>query len=252
LTKELKKYIPPKLKQFLWYVFKAPQRKFGGPWTLWTDMKGYFSICLKRKKLEPITICTGLKNRSQNYLHLLDSINQCQNKELIELSVFDCNSKDMNNLKREIESKWDGNLTFKNENINFTRAYTFNKAIKQSNTELVFICDADMSLPTNIVELLNKYISTKSSWFPISFHLDKNGENGKYKTEGKGIFATTKTQLKEVGFFNEEFTSWGDEDWEIFFRFYKNGIRPHRTWEQFLIHNYHESKRPEGYKSIYE
>ena len=247
----MKKYLPPGLKQFLWFVFKSPQRKFGGPWSLWSDIQGYLAILFKSNNLEPITICTGLKNRSQNYLHLLKSLKHCANKDLIQLSVFDCGSDDIGNLKQEIERNWEGNLIFTEENIKFTRAYSFNKAIKQSNTELVFICDADMSLPPKIVQLVNKYVSTKSSWFPISYHLNEKGDNGKFKIEGKGIFASTKSHLNKIGYYNESFTSWGDEDWEMFFRFYKNGIRPHRTWEQFLIHNYHESKRPDGYKSMY-
>jgi predicted glycosyltransferase involved in capsule biosynthesis len=69
--------------------------------------------------------------------------------------------------------------------------------------------------------------------------------------EGKGIFASSKSHLDKIGYYNEDFKTWGDEDWEMFFRFYKNGIRPHRTWEQNLIHHYHETKRPQDYKSIY-
>ena len=69
--------------------------------------------------------------------------------------------------------------------------------------------------------------------------------------EGKGIFASSKSHLEKIGSYNEDFITWGDEDWELFFRFYKNKIRPHRTWEQNLIHHYHESKRPQDYKSIY-
>lgn len=249
----MKKYLPPRFKQFLWFVFKSPQRKHGGPWSLFTDLTGYFTILIKKQALQPITICTGIKNRSDNYLTVfLDSLNNCKNKESISLSVFDCNSSDVSDLQTEIKNKWNGNLIFKSEEVDFTRAHTFNKAMKQASTELLFVCDADMCLPENILEKVNKYVTKKSSWFPISFHLDKSGENGKFKTEGKGIFATSKTQLQKVGPYDENFTSWGDEDWEMFFRFYKNGIRPFRTKERNLIHNYHESKRPKDYKSKYE
>ena len=249
----MKRYLPQGLKQFLWFVFKSPQRKHGGSLTLLTDFIGYFSILFNKKRLKPITICTGLKNRSNNYINiLLESLNKCDHKDLIHLSIYDCGSNDVSNLLSSIQEKWKGEVTYETENIDFSRSYTFNKALKQSKTELLFACDADMELPSNLIELINKYVSNKSAWFPIPFHLDKNGKDGNYKMEGKGIFATTKEQLMKTGFYNEEFTSWGDEDWELFFRFYKNKIRPHRTWERKLIHHYHESARPVDYKSIYQ
>ena len=217
-----------------------------------TDVIGYFTFLLKKKGLGPITICTGIKNRSENYLNvLLASLKECENKELIQLSIYDCHSTDVPDLESEIKKKWDGVVTFYSEEIDFTRSYSFNKAIKQSCTELLFICDADMSIPSNIVSLVNKYVTKKSSWFPISLHLDKTGMQGKFKMEGKGIFASSKSHLEKIGYYNEDFKTWGDEDWEMFFRFYKSRIRPHRTKEQYLIHHYHESKRPEDYKSIY-
>ena len=154
----MKRYLPQGLKQFLWFVFKSPQRKHGGSLTLLTDFIGYFSILFNKKRLKPITICTGLKNRSNNYINiLLESLNKCDHKDLIHLSIYDCGSNDVSNLLSSIQEKWKGEVTYETENIDFSRSYTFNKALKQSKTELLFACDADMELPSNLIELINKY-----------------------------------------------------------------------------------------------
>lgn len=249
----LKKYLPSKWKQFLWFLFKSPQRKYGGKGTLYTDMIGWFAIQKKANQLNPITICTGLKNRSKPFLEvLIPSLNKCQYKELITLTVFDCNSSDVANLKEEISKIWKGELHFDSEDREFARAYTFNKAIENSPTEIFFACDADMQVPSNLVELVNQYTSPKTAWFPISYHLDESGKSGKFKTEGKGIFASTKTQFKAIGKYNENYTQWGEEDWDLFFRFYKHKVRPYRTYEKELMHHYHPTLRPKDYQTSFK
>lgn len=249
----LKKYLPFRIKQLLWFIFKSPQRKYGGNKTIWTDVVGWVHLCFQKSTPQPITLCTGLKNRSKPFLEvLLPSLNHCKHLQHITLSVFDCASTDVPNLKESIEKIWKGPLIFHSEERDFTRAYTFNKAIEQSPSEIIFACDADMQVPVDLVELITKNVSTKSAWFPISYHLDKEGKSGKFKTEGKGIFAALKAHFNKVGKYNTKYKQWGEEDWDLFFRFYQNGIRPHRTWEKELIHHYHPSLRPKGYETTFK
>ena len=174
----LKNIIPKSYKYPFYYVFKAPQRSFSSN-SLYRDFKGigiylWYSI-FSFKKLEKITICTGIYNRSDNYLNqLLQSIKKAKHQHLIELSVFDCNSYDVEDLKTEIQKQWKGKLIFNSEPIKFSRSYTFNKAVSHSETNLIFICDADLSLPKNIVESVNFFTAKNRVWYPIFFFLYNN------------------------------------------------------------------------------
>jgi glycosyltransferase involved in cell wall biosynthesis len=257
LSRFIKKLLPEGLKSFLWFVVKSPQRSFVGYGTLFTDFRAWFKLKFGSAQLEKITVCTGLKNRSDNYLkHLLNSLNKCDNKELISLSVFDCGSDDIENLEKEIRKEWNGKLVFNSEEINFSRSYSFNKAVHQSNDPIIFVCDADIAVPSDLVVKCNNYVTKRSAWFPILFFEDEQnrGEEvtiGKFRTEGKGIFASKRDHFISIGGYDESITEWGDEDWKLFFDFYKNGIKPHRTKERHLIHRYHKSLRPPDFNSIY-
>ena len=54
-----------------------------------------------------ITICVGIKNRSKALVdYLIESMNRCIDKNRLSLSIFDCCSNDVLDLKKEIEKKW--------------------------------------------------------------------------------------------------------------------------------------------------
>jgi len=250
----IKKLIPNSVKYPFYYLFKAPQRSFA-PYSIYNDLKGiaiyiWYKI-FPIKKLKPITICTGIYNRSENYLtHLLQSINAAKNQHLITLSVFDCNSNDVENLENEIKKYWKGKLIFNKETIKFSRSYTFNKAVNQSNTEIIFICDADLSLPKNIVESINFYTANNRVWYPIFFFLYKNKpavinkNNGEWEQYGsKGMLACLKNSWTEIGGLNETYTTWGNEDTELWERFHKNGFTIVRNRAK-ILHHWHSSHNP--------
>ena len=104
-----------------------------------------------------------------------------------------------------------------------------------------------MQLPENLVELCNKYVHSNTVWFPICYSLNENKPaivspgNGEWRNAGKGMFAATKSQFTKVGKYDETFRDWGEEDWDLWLRFYKNGIYPARTKCQGLFHHYHPS-----------
>ena len=241
----MKSLFPGWLKWLPWFLFKSPQRKAGILYSWFTELRGTLS---RRGNASNrcISICTGIKNRTDNYLHfVLDSVLKMDHQELIELSIFDCGSEDVEKLKKEIGDKWKGKLVFHSEEHPFERSYSFNKAISQSTNELIFASDADMQLPANLVELCNKYVRKNTVWFPVCFHLYKDkpavisNENGAWRYSGKGMFASTKSQFNKAGKYNEKYKSWGLEDEELWLGFYKKGIYPIRTKCRGLFHHYH-------------
>ncbi|MES2655503.1 MAG: galactosyltransferase-related protein [Bacteroidota bacterium] len=255
VVKKLKSKIPAFISFPFWYVFKAPQRKVSG-YTLYADIQGILIFLYRqlvpKKPLQPISICTGIYNRSDNYLNnLLASLNNATHKELIELSVFDCNTNDIENLQAAIRQQWKGKLVFNSENRAFSRSYSFNKAVAQAASPIVFICDADLSLPQNIVSLCNNYVSKKTVWFPIYFFLFKNKpvkvakENGEWEQYGsKGMFACTKKAYEQIGGLNEQYTTWGYEDTELWLRFHQEHYTIIRNQQANFFHHWHTTHNP--------
>lgn len=243
------------IKFALWYIFKAPQRKFGYL-SLFQDLIGLFSFIILYFipffKLKPVSICVGIYNRSDLFLnHFLPSLNQIKNKHKIQLSVFDCHSNDVADLEKEIREIWKGDLVFKSEKLAFSRSMSFNKAVRQSKHEILFICDADFSLSNDLVTSCNKYSLGRLVWFPIVFYLYKNKgstynkANGEWmQWGGKGILACRRIHFEKIGGLDETFKKWGQEDDNLWMRFYKAGNYIIRFRDKGLLHHYHPSFNP--------
>lgn len=247
----IKRLLPPKLKQFLWFVFKSPQRKWLGYSTLLSDFKAWKSTHRSSTSLQAISLCIGIKNRSHNLLnYVIPSLNACEHKDLIELSVFDCGSNDVKDLKSEIEKLWTGKLLYQCVEQKFARSISFNAAVKQSTKDLILICDADMSLPKDIVIKVNRYATQNSAWFPHVWYTNEDG-TGRYYTESTGMMASRKSDFIKTGEYDESIKEWGKEDWLLFFEFYKIGIGCIRSNEPEFIHHYHESLKPEGFVPLF-
>jgi hypothetical protein len=250
LYKQIKSIFPAWLKYPLWYIFKAPQRKLH-PNSLANDMKGVMILLWYRlfpkKNLQAISICTGIYNRSDNYLNqFLPSIVKAKHADLIELSVFDCNSSDIPDLEASIKAQWKGKLKFAKEPLAFSRSATFNKAVAQSSQRIIFICDADMSVPENIVKLCNNYTAKKRVWYPVIYFLFKDRPavvgkgNGVWEQySAKGMLASLKEDFDAVGKLNEHFKEWGAEDNELWDRFYKQGFTVISNRQRGLLHHWH-------------
>jgi glycosyltransferase involved in cell wall biosynthesis len=244
------------LKRLAWFIFKAPQRRMVGWATLLTDIKGLFSVSVqafRKKEKEVIWVCTGNKNRSKALLeNLVSSLAKCKNAERLALSVADCESTDIADLETEIRKIWKGKLVFSSWDYEFHRSSCFNRALKQAKGNVVFVCDADISVPVNIVDKIDRYVTADTAWFPVC-QWQKNAGNRKWKwfSAGTGIFASTWEQLLETGLYDETFLEWGKEDWDLFFRFYKAGIMPLRTRTKGLYHHWHPSSKPEDYTNMF-
>lgn len=239
----------------LWYLFKSPQRKLGW-YTLLLDLQGIVIYLYRkyfpRKKLRKVTICTGIKNRTQAYLsQVVESCKRTHHPHLIELSVVDCSSDDIDNLEQAIKKNWNGPLHFSVLNIPFMRSHSFNKAVEQSITDIVFLCDADMTVPPDIVKLCNNYTGKKISWFPIVYNLFKNKPpviaegNGEWLVfRGKGMMACEKKDFIEAGKLSEAFTTWGGEDDEFWERLLQKHFIIIRNKQPGLLHHWHPSLNP--------
>lgn len=255
LYKQTKSLIPNSVKYPFWFLFKSPQRALSST-ALFNDLKGiciylYF-LLFPKKKLVPVSVCTGIYNRSDNYINqLLRSLNQADHKHLIELSVFDCGSDDVSSLHDDIRKNWPGKLVFTREPVKFSRSYAFNRAVRQASGSKVFICDADMSVPKNIVRLCNQFTAPKRVWYPIYFFLYKNKpvrvsrQNGFWEQyASKGMFAVLKDDFIAIGELNEKYTVWGEEDTELWERFHKAGFTVIRNRQQHFFHHWHHTFNP--------
>ena len=151
----------------------------------------------------------------------------------------------MPNLENELRKIWKHPLVFFKSNGTFTRASALNLAMRQAQGNLVYICDADISVPKNLAQLVYKNISKKTAWFPVcQWQMNEKKSQWRWFTEGTGIFAATKKQLEKTGYYDEKYLTWGKEDWELFFRFYRNGIAPRRTNCEGLYHHWHPLSQP--------
>ena len=239
----IKKHFPIWFKYPFWWLIKAPQRKLG-PYTLIADIRAITGYLLSKKEknkpaLLPVTICTGLSKRSENYINfLLHSVLQMEHQDLIILSVFDCSSTDIPELKSIIQKSFKGKLIFSSQSCSFSRSFTFNKAIQQAPDGLIFACDADVSLPYDFVQRCNRVIVGKRVWFPI-LKAEKEKEGYFWFTESTGMFGCMKKNFEEIGGYDENFKVWGLEDTDLWLRFYKKGFWPLRLREQSMLHHWH-------------
>lgn len=197
-------------------------------------------------KISEISICVGIKNKSfELFEYLISSMKECIDKDRLSLSIFDCGSNDINNLKIEIEKNWTGKLYFCSEDLTFTRSYSFNRAVKQSNANYVFLCDVDMTLPINFIKLFEDNVSNSSVWFPICFSLARGKErkidvnNGWWRDSGFGMVGIKKSLYIEMNGLNEEFIKWGGEDNDFYNR---TKVLKNRNKCIGLFHNWHFSE----------
>lgn len=258
----MKQFIPAPLKFALWFIFKSPQRKLGYH-TLWSDVKGLFFYCRYYFVLAPkdqkMSICIGNYNRSamiRNYL--LPALNKLERQQDIELVITDFNSLDGADLKLFLEANWKGTLRFIAVDAPFTRARAINEAVESASHELIFVCDADFSLPSNLLHLCYRFTLANSIWFPIVFYLYKNkqpiyGEgNGEWmQWGGKGLLAIKRKQFLALGGLDQNFTHWGGEDEAFWLQCHQHRKVVIRSRCKGLLHHWHPSFNPK-YKKLEE
>ncbi len=243
---QIQNLIPFRLKKQVWWLLKSPQRKLGFWYSFKIDVSGYlilFRNYFRKPKIQHVSVCVGIKNRTENLTKaLLTSLQNIDNQDKIEISIADCNSKDVLNLKEQIRTFWKGELVFISEDIPFSRSAIFDWAIQKSTYPIVFICDADIYLPKNFVKLANRYITEKTTWFPIVQdvdNLDNKDKSPKYRTQGYGIVGITRKNYLKIGGLDKRFKTWGLEDIDFYFKCYLHKIKPFRENKSKLLHLKH-------------
>jgi hypothetical protein len=236
---------------------KLHERMFRKLLMKWYEIKSYFIIrdwfdmgtsTRRLSSFNGVSICVGIKDRSDMLLnYLIPSINNCNNREYIQLSIYDCGSTDIVDLWAEVIKTYKGNLVFSSQNEKFTRTHSFNGAVAQSTKPILFICDADMTIPVDFVDQITKAVDINTVWFPICFSLFENKEqkihkdNGWWRTAGYGIMGISKYIWSSIGGYDECFTTWGGEDDDMLNRIMNIGykIRIVRNKSIGLFHNWH-------------
>lgn len=184
--------------------------------------------------------------------YLLPSLSQITQPNQFALSVADCGSTDRDDLEKQIRAIWKGELVFSSVAEPFARAKCFNRAIQQAQGELIFVCDADMSLPKDLEKTIRKSIRKNTALFPIcQWQIQAEIADWKWFGASTGMFAATKSQLQKTGLYDEKYTTWGKEDWDLFFRFYKADIMPYRKRVYGLYHHWHASLMPDDYENMF-
>lgn len=181
---------------------------------------------------------------------LIRSLTSCRNQDKIKLSVFDCGSTDMtpDEFRKEVGRRWNGELILNVEKTPFTRSYSFNMAVKHASTEKVFLCDTDMLLPRDFVELFNANVGPKEVWFPICFSLNKDSEpvvgdeNGYWRKSGHGMVGILKQVFNDIGRLDERYIHYGKEDDQFYQRTSNKGYRIIRFNTEGLFHIWHPSR----------
>jgi len=204
---------------------------------------------IRNKENNIISICVGLKNRTEMIMKLIDSMNYCFDKEKLKLSIYDCGTEDID-IKDKIKDKWKGKLIFTQEKIKFSRSYSVNMACKQAKTRYLFMCDIDMHLPKDFVRQYYNNVNYKSVWFPTCFKLFENKQkfinedNGIWLEDGHGIVGMTSNNFFDKCHLNEDFTEHGGEDNDLYYRILKKRkLKIIREKYIGLFHNWHEDLR---------
>ncbi len=240
------------LKRFAWFIFKSPQRKILGYGTFICDLKGLFSMVFGKKSKETIWVCVGLKDRTENFKRLVESLTVIHKNQNFALSVHDQCSADSRELELWLKANWPGKLIWSSEKADFNRSRAFNRAMYQATGNLVFICDADITLPPNLEQLIRKYTRPSTAWFPIcQWQLKHDSREWMWFTKGAGLFSAHKIWHKNSLGYDESITGWGGEDWNQFFRMYKGGVMPLRTRCTGLYHHWHEPTEPQDWKKLF-
>jgi len=191
-----------------------------------------------------ICVCIGVRNRSNMLLKFaIPSLNNCNKKEEIALSIFDCHSNDITNLEKHINNIWKGKLYYTNSKDKFTRSGATNESVRQCEEEKIFISDADVSVPKNLIIAIENYVSSDKTWFPMTFMLNKGeppivGSKGGFSRWGCGMVGINKKKFFREGPLDVKFSQVKKRHEDTrFYRGVSGTIRRHPCKE--LFHNWH-------------
>ncbi len=193
-----------------------------------------------------ISVCVALKNRSrvEDGGRILDlfpravrSLSDAANTVgKIELIVADFCSTDWP------VSDWlcsSQNLDVKIVSVegDFSRGRGINEAVKVSESESIFVMDADVLCSAKSIRSGIECIQSGKVGFPICKYLNRDGSPEFFQEHGKGLVFVTKKVFQNCGGI-PEFKSWGGED-DIFFDRVKQFAKVERYYDEEIRHQWH-------------
>jgi hypothetical protein len=208
------------------YILSNCKKFYGSYWSSFTELVTYFqknnnienilSDNFIKHKLPNISVSQPCKNREIN---LVNSINSYIYNDIIDdIVIVDFNSD--NNLKEYLEKHIDKKYFYKINIIEITTDVQYLASIANniglyfSKNEIILKLDADTVI-NNSFEFFEKYFSYDFEKNIVHFDWTKaDNENQKHLN---GSFFTTKTNLKNIGYHNQNclFYGWEDSDIKI-------------------------------------
>lgn len=247
------------MKSLFRFIFKIPPRKQVGFYTLFLDIKawmkiGWNTIFKNNNREKQIYICIPMLDRLDNlFSYLLPSLEKANATNKICISIADFGSKDFEEKISELKASTTIPIIAKVYEQKFNRSRAVNAAISQvPQAENIFICDADMQLPSDFFQQYFRYVNSTTAWFPIcEWEIEKGSNQFRWFTEGVGMAGVSRKHWINAGKLNEEIEDWGKEDWLFYFAIYQTGVAGIRNRCKGLKHYWHPSHKPADYKKMF-
>jgi len=198
-----------------------------------------------------ISVVTCLKNRFENFRHMLASIERAEGPSDTEVVVVDFGSED-GDVRRALQA-----AALRTHYVGatppFRRAKGLNLGFDQASGEVVFFCDADIIVPPAVFSKIRAIVKPDVCFFPIcrnltgqldlarplESQLGEPGALGEWRTVGYGMCAFHRDDFVRTARWNESYTRWGGEDRDMHDRAKKAGVRCVREKVPGLYHLHH-------------
>lgn len=199
-----------------------------------------------------ISFCTTLIDRWDNFAKMYQSLMPCLDRGC-ELVVTDWGSKDLDfSIFRR-----DHQVTFRFKSLPFCRSDGLNHSADIAKLHTLFFIDADMIVPNNFDDWINKRVKPGWSVHPVCYSLYENKPmgiaegNGWWRVQGFGMCGYHDRDFYDLGMWNTKFKEWGKEDEDLWIRTQRSGVQTCREKCPGLFHMFHAGDR-QKYHSVEE
>lgn len=197
---------------------------YGSTWSSFSELVTYFqSKTIKNKNIfsnnfikndrKNLSIVIGHKNRINNLINSISSY--INNKYVDDIVICDLDSNEdiKKKLKENIKTNfWKINVIKITTKVQYIMSYSNNIALRFAKNENILKLDAD-----NIIVDSNSFFDNYTKYnLKTSFvHFSWKNAKTENETHVNGVFFTTKTDLKKVGYHNQNLVFYGWDDSEI-------------------------------------
>lgn len=205
--------------------------------------------------MRSVSVICAVRNRFLHFARMVQAFEDAHDRELVELVAVDFASDD-----GDVQAQLKGSLlrtVYVRLDPPFRRAGGLNVGFGHSTSEVVFFCDADIIVPSSIVDTILGVVKPGVAYFPIcrdlgtavdpraalAPQLKQPGALGRWRTAGYGMCAFTREDFGRIGKWDESFVRWGGEDNELYTRSRRKGIRAVRKKLHGLFHLHHPRAR---------